>query len=112
MPSAAVTVTGKHLVTNDVTLKLTDDPFVISSGFEGPWTFSPTTLTNDFFKLLFDEKWVWKRWDGPKQLEDKTTRSLMMLPYVLELTPFRSIPDRNFQYRLRPYSGQELQEMG
>ncbi|KAF8658276.1 hypothetical protein AX16_002052 [Volvariella volvacea WC 439] len=26
------------------------------SGYEGPWTFSPTTLTNDYFKLLFDEK--------------------------------------------------------
>jgi cytochrome c peroxidase len=52
------------------------------SGFEGPWTFSPTTLTNDFFRLLFDETWVWKKWDGPTQLEDKKTRSLMMLPYV------------------------------
>lgn len=52
------------------------------SGFEGPWTFSPTTLTNEFFKLLFDETWVWKKWEGPKQLEDKKTRSLMMLPYV------------------------------
>ena len=50
------------------------------SGFEGPWTFSPTTVTNDFFKLLFSEKWVWKNWKGPKQLEDKKTRSLMMLP--------------------------------
>ena len=27
------------------------------SGFEGPWTFSPITFTNDFYKLLFDEKW-------------------------------------------------------
>ena len=52
------------------------------SGFEGPWTFSPTTVTNDYYKLLFDEKWVWKKWNGPKQLEDKKTQSLMMLPYV------------------------------
>lgn len=52
------------------------------SGFEGPWTFSPTSVTNEFFKLLFDESWVWKKWDGPKQLEDKKTKSLMMLPYV------------------------------
>lgn len=50
------------------------------SGFEGPWTFSPITVTNDYFKLLFSEKWVWKNWKGPKQLEDKKTRSLMMLP--------------------------------
>jgi len=26
------------------------------SGFVGPWTFSPITFTNDFYKLLFDEK--------------------------------------------------------
>lgn len=52
------------------------------SGFEGPWTFSPTTVTNDYYKLLFDEKWVWKKWSGPKQLEDKKTKSLMMLPCV------------------------------
>ena len=52
------------------------------SGFDGPWTFSPITVTNDYFKLLFDETWVWKKWDGPKQLEDKKTRSLMMLPCV------------------------------
>jgi cytochrome c peroxidase len=50
------------------------------SGFEGPWTFSPTTLTNDFFKLLRDEKWVWRKWNGPKQYADKKTGSLMMLP--------------------------------
>jgi len=55
------------------------------SGFEGPWTFSPTVLTNDYYRLLLEEKWQWKKWDGPKQLEDKTTKSLMMLPtdYVL-----------------------------
>ena len=52
------------------------------SGFDGPWTFSPTTVTNDYFQLLFDEKWVWKKWSGPKQLEDKKTKTLMMLPWV------------------------------
>ena len=52
------------------------------SGYDGPWTFSPITVTNDFFKLLFDETWVWKKWEGPKQLEDKKTKSLMMLPCV------------------------------
>ena len=53
------------------------------SGFDGPWTFSPISVTNEYFKLLFDESWVWKKWDGPKQLEDKKTKSLMMLPYVV-----------------------------
>ncbi|KAF8624625.1 hypothetical protein AX15_005779 [Amanita polypyramis BW_CC] len=61
------------------------------SGFEGPWTFSPTTLTNDYYKLLFDEKWIWKKWDGPKQLEDKKTRSLMMLPADYTLTQDKSL---------------------
>ncbi|KAF8196598.1 heme peroxidase [Pholiota molesta] len=69
------------------------------SGFEGPWTFAPTTVTNDYFKLLFDEKWVWKRWDGPKQLEDKTTRSLMMLP-----TDYVLVQDKNFKKFAKQYA--------
>ena len=32
------------------------------SGFEGPWTFSPTTLTNDYYKLLIEEKWSYRKW--------------------------------------------------
>lgn len=31
------------------------------SGFSGPWTFSPTVVTNEYFKLLLDEKWQWKK---------------------------------------------------
>ncbi|RYO82119.1 hypothetical protein DL764_009655 [Monosporascus ibericus] len=49
------------------------------SGFEGPWTFSPTVLTNDYYTLLLKEKWSWRKWDGPKQLQDGS-KSLMMLP--------------------------------
>lgn len=77
--------------------------FQYSSGYTGPWTFSPTTLTNQYFALLFNEKyveillsmfvhvlicffrWSLKKWDGPKQYEDKKTKSLMMLPYVKRL---------------------------
>ncbi|KAF7548253.1 hypothetical protein G7046_g8739 [Stylonectria norvegica] len=55
------------------------------SGFDGPWTFSPTVLTNDYFRLLIEEKWQWKKWSGPAQYEDKTTKSLMMLPSDLAL---------------------------
>jgi len=69
------------------------------SGFDGPWTFSPTTLTNDFFKLLFDEKWVWKRWEGPKQLEDKKTKSLMMLP-----TDYVLVTDKSFKKHAKAYA--------
>ena len=35
------------------------------SGFEGPWTFSPTTLTNDYYKLLLEEKWSYRKWVCP-----------------------------------------------
>lgn len=49
------------------------------SGFDGPWTFSPTTFTNDYYKLLFDEEWSVRKWNGPPQFEDKKTKGLMML---------------------------------
>lgn len=49
------------------------------SGFDGPWTFSPTTMTNDYYKLLLDEKWSLRKWKGPIQYEDVKTKSLMML---------------------------------
>ncbi|TFK44140.1 heme peroxidase [Crucibulum laeve] len=69
------------------------------SGFEGPWTFSPTTVTNDFFQLLFNEKWVWKKWSGPKQLEDKKTKSLMMLP-----TDYVLVQDKSFKKYAKAYA--------
>ena len=34
------------------------------SGYKGPWTFSPTSFTNDYFKLLLSEKWSKKKWNG------------------------------------------------
>ena len=50
------------------------------SGFEGPWTFSPITLTNDYYKLLLSERWQHRKWAGPVQFEDNKTKSIMMLP--------------------------------
>jgi cytochrome c peroxidase len=38
------------------------------SGYDGPWTFSPTVVTNDFYRLLLEEKWQWKKWSGPAQV--------------------------------------------
>jgi cytochrome c peroxidase len=38
------------------------------SGFDGPWTFSPTVITNEYYKLLDGVKWERKTWDGPKQV--------------------------------------------
>jgi cytochrome c peroxidase len=62
-----------------------------NSGYTGPWTFSPTTFSNEFFRLLVEETWVEKTeengkpWNGPKQYTDKKTGSLMMLPSDMEL---------------------------
>jgi len=68
------------------------------SGFEGPWTFSPTMVTNDYFRLLMDEKWGWRNWNGPKQYQDKT-KSLMMLPTDVAL-----IQDKSFKQHVERYA--------
>ncbi|GJJ06430.1 hypothetical protein Clacol_000622 [Clathrus columnatus] len=72
------------------------------SGFEGPWTFSPTTFTNHFYKLLLEEKWVWRKWSGPKQLEDKKTKSLMMLP-----ADYALVEDKSFKSYVKKYADDE-----
>ncbi|KAI9852178.1 MAG: heme peroxidase [Thelocarpon superellum] len=69
------------------------------SGYDGPWTFSPTILTNDYYKLLLDEKWQWKKWNGPKQYEDKTTKTLMMLPTDMAL-----VKDSSFKKHVERYA--------
>ncbi|KAI9865890.1 MAG: heme peroxidase [Trichoglossum hirsutum] len=69
------------------------------SGFEGPWTFSPTVVTNDYYKLLLEEKWNWKKWNGPKQYEDKTTKTLMMLPTDMAL-----VKDKAFRQHVERYA--------
>ncbi|KAF8482576.1 heme peroxidase [Russula ochroleuca] len=72
------------------------------SGFEGPWTFSPTTVTNDYFKLLLSEKWVWKKWKGPNQYVDKKTGTLMMLPADYSL-----VQDKSFKKYVQAYAADE-----
>lgn len=69
------------------------------SGFTGPWTFSPTVLTNDYYKLLLEERWSYKKWEGPKQFEDVSTKSLMMLPTDMAL-----IKDKKFQTYVERYA--------
>jgi len=49
------------------------------SGFDGPWTYSPTTFSNEYFRVLLDDKWTERRWKGPKQYEN-SSKTLMMLP--------------------------------
>jgi len=50
------------------------------SGFDGPWTFSPTAFANSFYVELLNRKWVERSWKGPNQFADKETGQLMMLP--------------------------------
>jgi len=59
---------------------------------------SPTVVTNEYFRLLMDEKWGWKNWNGPKQYEDKT-KSLMMLPTDMAL-----VKDKSFQQHVARYA--------
>ncbi|KAI9767551.1 MAG: heme peroxidase [Geoglossum simile] len=69
------------------------------SGFDGPWTFSPTVVTNDYYRLLLEEKWNWKKWNGPKQYEDKKTKTLMMLPTDMAL-----VKDKSFRQHVERYA--------
>jgi len=65
-----------------------------ASGYWGPWTFAENTLSNEYFRLLVEERWSpkmthnGKPWTGPDQFEN-ATGELMMLPsdMVLVLDP-------------------------
>ncbi|KAL8292338.1 hypothetical protein RQP46_001804 [Phenoliferia psychrophenolica] len=72
------------------------------SGFEGPWTFSPTTMTNDYYKLLLEDKWNLRKWKGPIQYEDAKTKSLMMLT-----TDYALIQDKVFKKTAQVYAKDE-----
>ena len=60
----------------------TDDLLVVESH----------SFNNEYFKLLLNEKWGWKKWAGPKQYEDVKTKSLMMLPTGSSPSPFIFAP--------------------
>jgi len=56
------------------------------SGFLGPWTRAPTTFSNEYYRLLLEETWTPKQWNGPIQYENsKSGSDLMMLPTDLAL---------------------------
>jgi cytochrome c peroxidase len=61
-----------------------------ASGYWGPWTFAENTFSNEYFRLLLEERWSPKLthngqlWDGPDQYEDSTGQ-LMMLPSDIAL---------------------------
>lgn len=69
------------------------------SGFDGPWDFSPTVFTNEFYKLLLSEKWVHRKWSGPDQFTDNSSKSLMMLPTDMSL-----IKDKEFKKYVELYA--------
>ncbi|EEH07385.1 cytochrome c peroxidase [Histoplasma capsulatum G186AR] len=69
------------------------------SGYDGPWDFSPTVFTNEFFRLLVEEKWNWKKWSGPAQFTDNTTKTLMMLPTDMAL-----VKDKEFKKHVERYA--------
>ena len=72
------------------------------SGFDGPWTFAPTSFTNEYFNLLVNEKWNMRKWNGPPQFEDKSTKNLMML-----LTDMALVQDPSFKKHVQRYAKSE-----
>lgn len=69
------------------------------SGFWGPWTNAPTTFSNEYYRLLLEERWSKKKthkgkeWTGPEQYESQNGE-LMMLPTDLALV---------WDDKMRPY---------
>lgn len=73
------------------------------SGFSGPWTRAPTTFSNEYFRLLLEETWTPKKWNGPFQYENsKSGGDLMMLPTDLAL-----IEDPAFKRYVEAYARDE-----
>jgi len=71
------------------------------SGYEGPWTNSPTVFSNDFYVQLLKRKWTERKWSGPKQYEDES-KNLMMAPADLAL-----IQDPEFKKWVEKYAEDE-----
>ena len=78
-----------------------------ASGYWGPWTNAENTFSNEYFRLLLDERWSpklvhnGKIWDGPDQYEDSTGK-LMMLPSDIAL-----VQDPSFRKIVEIYSKDE-----
>lgn len=77
------------------------------SGYWGPWSYSPNTFSNEYFRLLLDEEWKVKKthddslWEGPLQYETADGK-LMMLPSDMALKF-----DRSFLKYAKLYKGDE-----
>lgn len=74
------------------------------SGFWGPWTRAPTTISNEYYRELVENTWTIKRthkgqpWNGPTQFEDPSG-DLMMLPSDIVL-----IQDKEFRKYVDKYA--------
>mmetsp|Transcript_60758 Transcript_60758/g.144696 ORF Transcript_60758/g.144696 Transcript_60758/m.144696 type:complete len:349 (+) Transcript_60758:105-1151(+) len=77
---------------------------VENSGFWGPWTRAPTTISTEYFRELLENTWTMKTthkgkpWTGPLQFEDPTG-DLMMLPSDIVL-----IQDKSFRKWVEVYA--------
>jgi cytochrome c peroxidase len=74
---------------------------VSASGYEGPWTATPTTFNNLYYIFLNTANWTKRDWDGKFQYEDGSKR-FMMLPSDLVL-----IQDEGFKKYVDLYSQDE-----
>lgn len=78
-----------------------------ASGFWGPWTNAETTFSNEYFRLLLEERWSpklthkGKTWNGPDQFED-STGNLMMLQSDIAL-----VADPEFKKWVEVYAKDE-----
>lgn len=77
------------------------------SGYWGPWTNAENTFSNEYFRLLVEERWSpklthnGKPWTGPDQYEDSTGQ-LMMLPSDVAL-----VADPEFKKYVEIYAKDE-----
>lgn len=69
-----------------------------ASGYDGPWTPTPTLMNNGYYSLLLNVPWTPRQWDGPAQFEDPSGK-LMMLPSDLLL-----ITDKKFRKYTEAYA--------
>jgi len=70
------------------------------SGYDGPWTFTPTRFNNAYFDLLLRLEWVpSKSPKGNFQYTDAKTKTLMMLPADIVL-----IQDSKFKKLVETYA--------
>ncbi|CAM9709062.1 unnamed protein product [Chrysoparadoxa australica] len=72
-----------------------------ASGYEGPWTPTPTMFNNAYFVLLKNLKWTPRKWEGPFQYSDASGQ-LMMLPSDLVL-----LQDKKFKKWVDVYADSE-----